>query len=61
MMRLRFSLLIFFIAAIAFNGRSIAQQKLSLTVDQAVDIGLKNSKALHLSLMKLKYSESKTW
>ena len=59
MMRLRFSLLIFFIAAIAFNGRSIAQQKLSLTVDQAVDIGLKNSKALHLSLMKLKYSEAK--
>lgn len=58
-MRLRFSLFIFFIAAIAFNGRSIAQQKLSLTVEQAVDIGLKNSKTLHSSLMKLKYSEAK--
>lgn len=59
MIRHKFSLLIFFIAAVVFSNHAVAQEKLSLTVEQAVELGLKNSKALHISLMKLKYSEAK--
>jgi outer membrane protein len=44
---------------IIFSGRSFSQQKLNLTVDQAVEIGLKNSKTLHSSLMKVKAAEAK--
>ncbi len=42
-----------------FNGLIRAQDKISLTIDQAVDIGLKNSKTLHLSQMKVKSAQSK--
>lgn len=42
-----------------FNGLIRAQEKISLTIDQAVDIGLKNSKTLHLSQMKVKSAQSK--
>ncbi|MFA7420929.1 MAG: TolC family protein [Melioribacteraceae bacterium] len=41
-------------ASVAF-----AQEKLSLTVEQAVETGLQNSKLLHSSLMKVKGSEAK--
>jgi len=37
----------------------IAQEKLSITVEQAVEIGLKNSKTLHSSLMKVKSAEAR--
>ena len=43
---------------IIFCGQSFSQQKLSLTADQAVEIGLKNSKTLHSSLMKVKSAEA---
>lgn len=36
-----------------------AQEKLSITVENAVEIGLQNSKILHSSLMKVKSSEAK--
>ncbi|MEW6702380.1 MAG: TolC family protein [Bacteroidota bacterium] len=36
-----------------------AQEKLSLTVEQAIEIGLQNSKTLHSSLMKVKAAEAK--
>lgn len=36
-----------------------AQEKLSLTLDKAIEIGLQNSKQLHSSLMKVKSSEAK--
>ncbi len=35
------------------------QQKLSLTIDQAIQIGLENSKTLHSSLMKVEYADAK--
>lgn len=38
---------------------AFAQEKLSLTVEQAVETGLQNSKQLHSSLMKVKGSEAK--
>ena len=44
---------------IIFCNQSFSQQKLSLTADQAVEIGLKNSKTLHSSLMKVKSAEAK--
>ncbi|NMB80308.1 MAG: TolC family protein [Ignavibacteria bacterium] len=36
-----------------------AQEKLSLTLDRAIEIGLQNSKQLHSSLMKVKSAEAK--
>jgi outer membrane protein TolC len=42
-----------------FADRIAAQEKLSLTIDQAIGIGLQNSKILHSSFMKVKSSESK--
>jgi len=36
-----------------------AQDKLSLTIEQAIEIGLQNSKMLHSSLMKVKSAEAK--
>lgn len=36
-----------------------AQEKLSLTLDKAIEIGLQNSKQLHSSLMRVKSSEAK--
>ena len=44
---------------ILFNITINAQEKLSLTVEQAVEIGLQNSKLLHSSLMKVKGAEAK--
>lgn len=42
-----------------FNFKIYAQEKLSLTVEQAIEIGLQNSKLLHSSLMKVKSAEAK--
>ena len=36
------------------------QEKLSLTVDQAIAIGVQNSKSLHSSLMKSEYADAKS-
>ena len=38
---------------------SLAQEKLQLTVEQAIETGLQNSKMLHSSLMKVKGAEAK--
>ncbi|MCX7876459.1 MAG: TolC family protein [Melioribacteraceae bacterium] len=45
---------LFFLSSIQF-----AQEKLQLSIDQAIEIGLKNSKILHSSLMKVKSAEAK--
>lgn len=45
-----------FLAATFIN----AQDKLSLTEDQAIEIGLQKSSMLHTSLMKVKYAHAKT-
>lgn len=44
---------------IVFSFNQYAQEKLSITIDQAIEIGLKNSKMLHSSLMKVKSAEAK--
>ena len=38
---------------------SFAQEKLQLTIEQAIEIGMQNSKMLHSSLMKVKGAEAK--
>ncbi len=49
------------VAVTAFlAARGTAQQKMSLTVEQAISIGLENSKSLHSSLMKVESAESKS-
>jgi outer membrane protein len=56
MIRRNFSYLII----VLFLSSSLsAQEKLSLTIEQAIDLGLKNSKMLHSSSMKVKGAESK--
>jgi len=44
---------------ILFSVSLFAQEKLFLSIDQAIELGLKNSKMLHSSLMKVKSAESK--
>ena len=46
-------------AFLLFAGFANAQDKLTLTVEDALQTGLKNSKTLHSSLMKVKASEAK--
>lgn len=48
-----------FLGLLFFNGSIPAQEKISLSIDQAIEIGLKNSKTLHSSLMKVKSAQSK--
>jgi outer membrane protein TolC len=59
MIKSEFKLLMLILTLILFLGNVKAQQKMSLTVDQAVEVGLKNSKLLHSSLMKVKSAEAK--
>ena len=53
--KFNFILLLFVLFSITIN----AQDKLSLTVEQAIELGLQNSKTLHSSLMKVKSSEAR--
>lgn len=55
--RLKFILPVF--GFVLFNISINAQEKLSLTVEQALVLGLQNSKTLHSSLMKVKSSEAR--
>ncbi|MCK9210809.1 MAG: TolC family protein [Ignavibacteriaceae bacterium] len=48
------AILFFFIAP-----QILSQQKLSITVDEAIQLGLKNSKSLHSSSMKVKASSAR--
>ena len=45
--------------ALAMNARASAQQKLSLTVEQAIAIGNENSKSLHTSALKVQASDAR--
>lgn len=47
------------IVLLLFNLKINAQEKLSLTVEQAIETGLQNSKTLHSSLMKVKSAEAR--
>lgn len=49
------------VVALTLAARSVlAQQTLSLTVEQAIQLGLENSKVLHASLMRLNYADAKS-
>ena len=51
---------IFWIAILlSFNFKINAQEKLALTIEQAIEIGLQNSKTLHSSLMKVKSADAR--
>ena len=45
---------------LAVSSAAIAEQKLSLTLDEAIQIGLDKSKGIHASLMKVQYADSKS-
>ncbi len=48
-------------AVFLLSGMTVtAQQKLAITVDDAVKIGLENSKGVHASLMRLNYADAKS-
>lgn len=56
--KIRFLKFVFLFLIVSFQISS-AQEKLKLTIEQAVEIGLQNSKTLHASSMKVKSSEAK--
>ncbi len=50
-----------FVAGLLLAGLAAnAQEKLSITVDDAVKMGLENSKAVHASLMRREYADAKS-
>ena len=55
--RLFFSIL-FGVTTLSMNA--VAQQKMSLTVDQSIAIGVENSKSLHSSLMKVEAADARS-
>jgi outer membrane protein len=59
MIRLKIKHVILPVCLMMFNMNILAQEKLSLTVEQAIELGLQNSKMLHSSLMKVKGAEAK--
>lgn len=56
--QIRFFKFVFLFLVVSFQISS-AQEKLKLTIEQAMEIGLQNSKTLHASSMKVKSSEAK--
>ncbi len=56
-MRTRFFLMLLIVFA---GGTGSAQTNLSLTVEQAIQLALDNSKVLHASLMRLNYADAKS-
>ena len=59
MIRSKFNFTLLLFACFLYGFKINAQEKLSLTVEQAVEIGLQNSKTLHSSLMKVKSAKAK--
>ncbi len=59
MTRSKFNFTLILLTVFVLSVKITAQEKLSLTVDQAIEIGLQNSKLLHSSLMKVKSAEAK--
>ena len=47
-------------ATCLFNSTALSQEKLPLTIEKAIQIGLENSKTLHSSLMKVEYADAKS-
>jgi outer membrane protein len=49
-----------FLAAAFWMATPLAAQQKTLTIDEAIAIGMENSKALHSSLMKTEYADAKS-
>src|SRR5712692_2542989 len=56
---LRFSALMVLLS-VSHPVISRAQEKMSVTIDQAIEIGLENSKGLHASAMRVQAAESRS-
>jgi len=54
MSNLKLKLVLIFTFVLIMSAQTFAQEKLSLTIEQAIETGLQNSKSLHASLMKVK-------
>ncbi len=48
------------IVGLFIAGSALAQPRLPLTVEKAVELGIENSKTLHSSLMKVEYADAKS-
>jgi len=59
MIRSKLKLVLVLSGFVLFNISINAQEKLSLTIEQAIEIGLQNSKTLHSSLMKVKSADAR--
>jgi outer membrane protein TolC len=59
MSNLKLKLVLIFTFVLIMSAQTFAQEKLSLTIEQAIETGLQNSKSLHASLMKVKSAEAK--
>ncbi|MBI5021306.1 MAG: TolC family protein [Ignavibacteriales bacterium] len=55
-----FNKIFFFILIFTVSTTGNAQDKVKLTVEQAIASGLENSKSLHSSLMKVEYADAKS-
>ena len=54
----KIKILFFILAALILGSNSFAQEKMNLTIDQSIQIGLKNSKMIHSSKMKVMAAEA---
>jgi len=59
MIKFNLKLILILMGLMLFNYKMVAQEKLSLTVEQAIEIGMKNSKTLHSSRMRVKSAEAR--
>ena len=59
MSNLKLKLVLIFTFVLIMSAQTFAQEKLSLTIEHAIETGLQNSKSLHASLMKVKSAEAK--
>ncbi|HTR80382.1 MAG TPA: TolC family protein [Bacteroidota bacterium] len=55
--RIRF---LFVITSLLVAGSARGEEKMSLTLDQAIQIGLEKSKSIHASLMSVQYADSRS-
>ena len=51
---------LFAVVWLALSAAAIAEQRLSLTLEDAIQIGLDKSRAIHASLMKVQFADSKS-
>ena len=60
MKRIYYSSVVAIACSILAIGSAVGQQKISLTMEQSIEIGLANNKSLHSSLMKVEAADAKS-